>query len=87
MARSPRPRPGHRRAFSVLEFAIALSIAGVAVATAASLAVGLARSMRPEKKRAQVDSDARRLVDFLVGSAQVAGGRRDATVDGLLARR
>jgi prepilin-type N-terminal cleavage/methylation domain-containing protein len=63
-----------RRGFSVLEFAIALAIAGIVVTTAASMAVGLSRNMRYEEKRAQVDADARRLVDFLVGNAQAAGG-------------
>jgi prepilin-type N-terminal cleavage/methylation domain-containing protein len=62
------------RGFSVIEFAIALAIAGVVVASAATLAVGLSKNMRYEERRAEVDADARRLVDFLVGNAQATGG-------------
>jgi hypothetical protein len=62
------------RGFSVLEFAIALAIAGIVVATAAEIAVRLGKSMRYEERRAEVDADARRLVDFLVGNAQATGG-------------
>ena len=62
------------RGFSVIEFAIALAIAGVVVATASTLAVRLGKSMRYEERRAEVDADARRLVDFLVGNAQATGG-------------
>jgi prepilin-type N-terminal cleavage/methylation domain-containing protein len=63
-----------RRGFTVLEFAIALAIAGIVVSSAASMAVALSKSMRYEERRAQVDTDARRLVDFLIGNAQATGG-------------
>jgi prepilin-type N-terminal cleavage/methylation domain-containing protein len=64
----------HARGFTLIEFAIALAIGGIVIATASTIAVSLIRSMRYQERRAQVDADARRVIDFLVSNAQATGG-------------
>jgi hypothetical protein len=62
------------RAFSLLEFAIALAIAGVVTAAAVSVTSDLMKSIKATTRRAELDQDARRLADFVVSTLQGVGG-------------
>ncbi|HEY1097606.1 MAG TPA: prepilin-type N-terminal cleavage/methylation domain-containing protein, partial [Myxococcota bacterium] len=62
------------RGFSVLELSIAMAIAGIVVAAATTAAVNVTRLLKLEGKKSVADQDARRIVDFVVGQLQNAGG-------------
>ncbi len=63
-----------RRAFSILELAISLAIAGIVVAAAASAGVVVTKLLKLEGKKSAADQDARRLVDFVLSDLQTVGG-------------
>ena len=63
-----------RRGFSVLELSIAMAIAGVVVAAAASSAVMVTRVLKLDAKKSAADQDTRRLVDFVLSKMQAVGG-------------
>ena len=62
------------RAFSLVELAVSMAIAGIVVAAATTAAVNVTRLLKLEGKKSIADQDSRRLVDFVVGRMQVAGG-------------
>lgn len=62
------------RGFTILELAISMAIAGIVVAAASTAAVNVTRVLKLEAKKSIADQDARRLVDFVVGRLQGAGG-------------
>jgi prepilin-type N-terminal cleavage/methylation domain-containing protein len=63
-----------RSGFTILELSIALAIAGIVVAAAASTGVTVSRLLKLEAKKSQADADSRRLVDFVLTNLQGVGG-------------
>ncbi len=62
------------RAFTIIELAISMAIAGIVVAAATTAAVNVTRLLKLESKKSIADQDARRLVDFVIGRMQGAAG-------------
>jgi prepilin-type N-terminal cleavage/methylation domain-containing protein len=67
-------RAPSRRGFSLLELSIAMAMAGIVVAAAASTGVVVSRLMKTEAKKSHADADSRRLVDFVLTNLQGVGG-------------
>lgn len=67
-------RAPSRRGFSLLELSVAMAMAGIVVAAAASTGVTVSRLMKTEAKKSHADADSRRLVDFILTNLQTVGG-------------
>lgn len=63
-----------RRGFTLLELSIALAVAGIVIAAAASTGVTVGRLLKLEAKKSHADADSRRLVDFVLTNLQAVGG-------------